>query len=384
MGVPRDVWLLGIVSFLTDVSSEMIFAVFALFFTLIIGGTTAALGIIEGLADFSASSLDYLAGWLSDKTGKRKPLALLGYSFSTASKVLLMFATSVGSASVFRVVERLGKSFRGPPRDAWLAAVAPEKNRGLAFGVHKALDKAGAVLGPLIGYALLQSFGTNASTFHTLFIVALVPAVLSLIVLAFVREKKTIPRKRENIFTAFQTLSPAFKRYLIPAGAFALAYFSFAFLLLRAYQLGFSVADVVLLYALFNASFVITSPLAGKLGDLIGRKYIIPFSYLVYLLMCVGFVFATQHWHVIALFLVYGVFYAIDEGQTKAFISDLEQKRRGTAIGAYNFIAGLLYVLASLIAGALWLLSPALAFEAAAGLSALALVLFFAVHPQKN
>jgi MFS family permease len=149
-GVPVDVLKLGLVSLLTDLSSEMIFSVFAIFFTTVAGASAALLGLIEGLADVSASSLDYLAGWASDRLGRRKVFALAGYGFSTLAKGLLLVSSSIAGLGTFRVLERLGKSFRGPPRDAWLAAVADPATRGYVFGVHKALDKSGAVLGPFL------------------------------------------------------------------------------------------------------------------------------------------------------------------------------------------------------------------------------------------
>ena len=146
-GVHPDILKLGLVSFLTDLSSEIIFSVFAIFFTTVAGASAALLGLIEGLADLSASSLNYLSGWLSDRSGKRKAFTMAGYAFSTLAKIILLVSSSVTGLAVFRVIERLGKSFRGPPRDAWLSAVAAQGNRGYAFGVHKALDKSGAVLG---------------------------------------------------------------------------------------------------------------------------------------------------------------------------------------------------------------------------------------------
>ena len=167
-----DVLKLGQVSFLTDLSSEMIFSVFAVFFTTVAGASTALLGLIEGLADFSASSLNYLAGWLSDRSGRRKWFATAGYAFSTLAKLILLVSSSIVGLSIFRVIERLGKGFRGPPRDAWLSAIAAKESRGYAFGVHKALDKAGAVLGPLVAYALLKPLGESASTYSLLFLVA--------------------------------------------------------------------------------------------------------------------------------------------------------------------------------------------------------------------
>ena len=158
LNVHPDVLKLGVVSFLTDVSSESIFSVFSIFFTVVVGASASLLGLIEGFADFSASSLDYFAGWLSDKTGKRKNLALAGYGFSTLAKISLLLGTSAFFLAIFRIIERLGKSFRGPPRDAWLSAVADSSTRGYVFGLHKAFDKGGAILGPLIAYFLLFYF----------------------------------------------------------------------------------------------------------------------------------------------------------------------------------------------------------------------------------
>ncbi|MFA5987172.1 MAG: MFS transporter [Candidatus Paceibacterota bacterium] len=376
LGVHPDVLKLGLVSFLTDVSSEAIFSVFSVFFTTIVGASVALLGIVEGLADFSASSLDYIAGWLSDKTGKRKPLAMVGYCFSVLAKMFLVVASSVSALATFRVVERLGKSFRGAPRDAWLSDVAEKSTRGYSFGVHKALDKAGAVIGPFVAYFILASFGQTIYAFRILFVVAAIFAALAVVVLALVKERPGTVREKENIFKAWSYLSPGFKAYLIPAGIFALAYFSFSFLLLKAYNVGFAVKDVVLLYALFNLSFVIVSSSIGKLGDKIGRSYILMCSYVIYTVMSLGFIFADQKWEVIILFVLFGIFYSIDEGQSKAFIADLEKDRRATAIGAYNLITGLVYFMASVIAGFLWSLQPAYAFEFAALVSFVAMITF--------
>ena len=382
-GVHPDVLKLGLVSFLTDVSSEMIFSVFAVFFTTIAGASSALLGLIEGAADFSASALNYVAGWLSDRSGRRKVFALAGYGFSTLAKAILLLANTVTGLALFRVIERLGKGFRGPPRDAWLAAIAAQGVRGYSFGVHKALDKAGAVLGPLIAYGLLASLGESAATFQTLFLVALIPAVLSILFLGLIRDQPAPQRRRENIFAAWQALSPGFKRYLIAAGIFSLAYFSFGFLLLRAYGAGFAVKDVVLLYAWFNVVCVLAAPLAGKLGDMVGRARIVLLGYLIYLAMSLGFAFATARWQIVCLFALYGIFYAIDEAQSKAFIADLEPARRATAIGVYNTVTGTLYLPASLIAGALWLAQPRAVFLLAALLSLAAIAAFLHLRPAR-
>jgi MFS family permease len=376
-----DVIRLGFVSLLTDVSSEMIFSIFAVFFTTVIGGSAAALGVVEGLADLSSCSLDYLAGWLADLTGRRKPLAVLGYAFSSAAKLILPVAGSTAILAVFRIVERLGKSIRGPPRDAWLATVAGQSERGYSFGVHKALDKSGAVLGPLVAFALLSALGEGVRTYHTLFALAIVPAVAAVVLLLFMGERFGTPHGRDRLLGAWGTLNPGFKRYVVVAGIFSVGYFSFAFLLLRAYAAGFSVRDTALLYALFNGTFVLAAPLVGRLGDRIGRSRLVLISYGVYLLMCVGFAFAQDKGQVVALFGVYGIFYSIDEVQSRAFIADVQPQRRATALGAYNFVTGMLYLVASVLAGALWTAGGRTVFAVGAATSFAAMVALLWLRP---
>ncbi|PIN86599.1 MFS transporter [Candidatus Woesearchaeota archaeon CG10_big_fil_rev_8_21_14_0_10_44_13] len=376
LGLHKNIFLLGIVSFLTDVSSEMIFSVFSVFFTVILGASAALLGLVEGLADFSASSLDYVSGFISDRTGKRKRFAAIGYVFSTLAKAILMFANSVSSASAFRVIERIGKSFRGPPRDAWIASLSDKNNKGYYFGVHKALDKAGAIIGPFIAYGIFRAYGEARNAFGLLFLIALVPAVLAVILVIMLKDKPSKPQKKENIFMAYKDLSPDFRHYLFSSAIFSLAYFSFGFLLLKAYSVGFAIDEVVLLYALFNVAFVLASVPIGKIGDRIGRSAIISSGYMVYFIMALGFVFAKTKLHVIVMFILFGIFYSIDEGQGKAYISDIEQKKRATALGLYSFLTGLIYLPASLIAGYLWTVGQGYTFGFAALVSLAALVYF--------
>lgn len=376
-----DVLKLGLVSFLTDVSSEMIFSVFAVFFTTVAGASSALLGLIEGMADFSASSLNWLAGWLSDRSGRRKGFVIAGYAFSTLAKLILVVSSSILGSSVFRVVERLGKGFRGPPRDAWLSCVATQETRGYAFGVHKALDKAGAVLGPLVAYGLLFWLGESAATYSTLFLVAFVPAVISVLVLTRIPDRPGAVHERESVRQSWQQLSPGFKRFLLPAGVFALAYFSLGFILLKAHAVGFSVTQTVLLYAMFNTACVVAAPLVGRLGDRVGRSRIVMLGYAVYASINLWLMFADTRWEMVAVFAVYGLFYALEESQSKAFIADLEPERRATAMGVYNFITGTVYLPASLLAGALWAVAPSLAFGTSAALSLAAVVMFTLRRP---
>ena len=378
-----DVLKLGVVSFLTDVSSEMIFAVFAVFFTTVAGASSALLGLIEGLADFSASSLNYLAGWLSDRSGRRKWFATLGYAFSTVAKLILLVSSSIVGLSIFRVIERLGKGFRGPPRDAWLASLSDKESRGFAFGVHKALDKTGAVIGPLVAYALLSWLGESASTYATLFLVAFVPAVISVLVLTRIPDRPGVVHEREGVRRNWQQLSPAFKRFLLPSAVFALAYFSLGFILLKAHTVGFGMTETVLLYALFNTTCVIAAPWVGWLGDRIGRTRIVLLGYSMYAGLTLWLVFANSRWEIAVVFAIYGIFYAIDESQSKAFIADLEPERRATAVGVYNFVVGVMYLPASLIAGALWAVAPSAAFAASTVMSVAAIGMFLLMVPRQ-
>jgi MFS family permease len=380
LGVQKPIFWLGIVSFLTDISSEMIFSVLSIFLTVILGASTVILGAMEGLADFSASSLDFIAGYLSDKTGKRKIFTILGYGFSTLAKAILVFANTVTAVVSFRVIERLGKSIRGAPRDALISSITDKSKLGYSFGFHKAMDKAGAILGPVIAYFLLTYLGQTLPTFQLIFWIALIPAILGVIVLAIFIKEKPAPdngKRPKKLFSVYGSLEKEYKRYLKIAGLFSLGYFSFAFLLLKSYKVGFEIKDVTLLYAIFNLSFILISIPVGKIGDMFGRKKLILAEYLIYFLMCVGFIFATSKIAVIALFLLFGIFYAIDEGQTKAYISSITaEEKRASAIGIYNFITGLIYLPASLIAGLLWdKISPEAAFGFAATTSLLSFLL---------
>jgi MFS family permease len=372
--------MLGLVSFLTDVSSEAIFAILPLFLTGVLGASTIALGTMEGLADFAASSLDLASGYASDRLGKRKGLAVFGYALSSTAKLVLLFAATTAQVFAFRIVERLGKSIRGAPRDALLAGIAPKATRGASFGVHKAFDKAGAIVGPLVAFALLDHFGQSLGSFRKLFLVALVPAFASVAVLVlFIPEHKgEAVARRVPLREALRTLGPDFRHYLISAGLFSGAYFSYAFNLLAAARAQFESKHIALLYALFNVSFTILSVPLGRLGDRIGRRAIIASSYALYGLLALGFLVTTSKAAVIVLFLVYGLFYAIDEGQTKAYIADLvPDGARATAIGTYGFVTALVYLPASLLAGGLWkAFGPRATFGVAAAIAFVALGYF--------
>ncbi len=377
--IPWGVVTLGIVSFLTDLSSETVFAVLPIYFVGVIGGSTLVLGVMEGLADFAASSLDLASGHVSDRTGRRKWIAFSGYSLSALAKSLLVLTASVGGVIAFRVIDRLGKSIRGAPRDALLASLAPKGRRGLSFGLHKAMDKAGAVIGPFAAYLILSRWGETPETFHSLFIVALLPALAAVVLLGFLVKDRTVAtnRPRETIRKTWRRLGQPYRRYLLSSAVFSLGYFSVAFLVLKAKSVGFAAQDQALLYGLFNLVFTIVSLPIGWLGDRMGQRVIVITSYLMYAGMTAGLMLADSQIAVGVMFGVYGVFYAMNEGQSKAYLSDLsEEETRATAIGIYGFVTGLLYLPASLIAGALWTVGPAWTFAFAMGTSLAALTLF--------
>jgi MFS family permease len=385
--VPWGVVSLGMVSFLTDLSSEAIFAVLPAYFVGVIGGSALVMGVMEGAADFAASSLDLASGHLSDRTGRRKGITWSGYALSALAKSLLVVVTSVGGVIAFRVVDRLGKSIRGAPRDAMLATMAPTGRRGVSFGLHKAFDKAGAVIGPFVAYLLLTRGGATPETFHRLFLIALIPAILAVVVLGcFVKDRPAAAApQRQTIRDAWHRLGRPYRHYLLSSAVFSLGYFSFAFLVLKAKSVGFAARDQALLYGLFNLVFTLTSVPIGWLGDRLGQHRVVVVSYLTYAGMAAGFLLAETPIAVGAMFVVYGVFYAMNEGQAKAYLSDLaEENTRATAIGIYGFVTGLMYLPASLIAGALWPLGPAWTFGFAIGTSLIALALFVLRSPQRD
>jgi MFS family permease len=248
--------------------------------------------------------------------------------------------------------------------------------------VHKALDKTGAVIGPLVAYALLSWLGESVSTYATLFLLAFVPAVIGVMVLMRIPDQPGVAHEREGVWRNWQQLTPAFKRFLLPSAVFALAYFSLGFILLKAHEVGFSMTETVLLYALFNTTCVIAAPWVGRLGDRIGRTRIVLLGYSVYAGLTLWLVFASSKWEITAVFAVYGFFYAIDESQSKAFIADLEPERRATAVGVYNFVVGVMYLPASLIAGVLWAVAPSAVFAASTVLSVAAIGAFFLMVPE--
>lgn len=383
--IGSNVYTLGIVSFLTDVSSEMVFPNIPLFLTMVLGAGKEVIGLIEGIADSTASLVEIFSGYFSDKLGKRKQFVLFGYGLSSVLKVGIALSTAWWHVLIMRGLERIGKGIRTAPRDAIIAASAPKEARGKAFGLHRAMDTAGAILGPLLAYVLLSWFGTGEAGFRTVFLLAIIPAFLAVAaILLFVREPETQNakplEKRPSFWEALKRMPPEYKTYLKVSLFFSLSYFSFAFFIVRAADMGISPENVLLLYIFYNVVYALASVPGGALSDRVGRRPVIAGAFALYAVVCFGFAVATEWWHAAILFALYGVFVALDESVNKAYISDMAREdKRAMALGAYNTAIGAAYLPASIIVGVVWAGFGAFTgFTLAAGIAAVSAVAFIA------
>lgn len=350
-GVKRPVFILGIVSFLTDISSEMIYPLVPLFLTSVLGAPLAAVGLIEGLAESSASVFKAASGWTSDRLQRRKPLVVLGYSLSAVAKPLLAAAYVWPFLLFVRFLDRSGKGLRTAPRDALVADVTPAEVRGRAFGFHRSADTLGAVLGP----ALALAFLAYTDNFRLIFLLAFIPAALALPLLSLVGERRPQPSKGlASGRMPFTQLGRPFYAFLAVSALFALGNSSDVFLLLRARDVGLSVNQVVLAYILFNAVYALLSMPAGIASDRLGRRRVIAAGYLLFAAVYFGFARANAAliWPLLA---VYGLYMALTEGVGRALVADfVPSQRRASALGLYQGALGVGVLLSSLIAGLLW------------------------------
>ncbi len=360
-GLGRNVVVLGVASLLNDISSEMIFPLFPLFVANVLLANTVVIvpvviGLIEGIAESTASLLKVVSGWWSDKIRRRKPIIVAGYGLSTIVKPALAAATSWPHALVVRFADRVGKGVRTAPRDALIASSSRKKVRGKAFGLHRALDTTGAVIGPSIAFLLMWLLsGQGNSAYRWVFLVAAIPAVISVLVLVlFVKEAKK-GRKISRPIIKGKSFGPEFKFYLAIATLFALGNFSWAFFILAANSLGIAAEYTILLYMFYNLIYALTSLPAGLLSDRVGRRPVIAFGYAIFGVTCVGFALVGNAWLAIFLFALYGLFQGITGGVQKAYVSDLVAPQvRGTAMGAFDTAVGLAAFPASFVVGIIW------------------------------
>lgn len=375
-GVPRPVFLFGIVSFFTDISSEMIYPLTPLFLTAVVGAPVAAVGIIEGVAESTASLSRTVSGWLSDRWLVRKPLIIAGYGLSAVAKPLLAASAVWPAALGARFVDRLGKGVRSPPRDALMGDVARKGERGRAFGFHRAMDSVGAVVGPALGLGLFELLDQN---YRPVFFIAFVPALAGVCLLFLVREHKPKPHPDGMTSVPLRQLGAPFYIFLGISLVFAFGNSSDAFLLLRSNNIGLSEAETVSAYILYNAVYTASSLPAGVLSDRVGRRNVIAPGFAVFGLVYIGFAVGGSAAAVWPLFAVYGLYIAATDAIAKAFVVDFAPAGvRATAIGIYTGAMGAMILVSSVIAGVLWdAVGPSapFVFGAATGFTAAALLL---------
>ncbi|MFN2189921.1 MAG: MFS transporter [Candidatus Promineifilaceae bacterium] len=359
--LPRNVWVATAASFLTDVSSEMVLNLIPLFLANVLGVRFAFVGLIEGIAETTASIVKLYSGWLSDRLGKRKLLAVAGYGLSTLAKPFLIFAGSWLGVLAVRFTERLGKGIRTAPRDALIADSIDERNRGLAFGLHRAGDTAGAAIGLSIALIVVWSIQgyrleVERQTFNTLVMISIIPAALAVLVLVVgLRETKSGSGAQAGLTMSFKNLGRRFAIFVLSIALFTLGNSSDAFVVLRAQERGVNLVGILSMLILFNLVYALISGPAGALSDRFNRRTIIVGSWIIYAVIYMGFAFAESTWHVWVLFALYGAYYGVSEGIGKAYVADLVgADERGTAYGLFNAVIGLTVLPASLIAGILW------------------------------
>jgi MFS family permease len=351
--ISKNVFVLGLVSFFNDIASEMIYPIVPIFLTSVLGAPVAIVGLIEGIAESTASILKVVSGWLSDKFQRRKPFVVAGYSFSAISKIILSLAFSWLFVLIARFIDRFGKGTRTSARDALIAESSENSVRGRAFGFHRAFDTLGAVVGPMIALLAIHFLDNN---FRLIFFLAFIPAFIGiLLLLFFVKEKKKEANSSSTFHFNWHNLDPSFKIFLLISFIFALGNSSDVFLILRAQNLGLSLSLVVLAYVLFNFTYAIFSIPAGIISDKIGPRKVLLAGFLLF--SAVYFFFGLIHSSLFLwlLFPVYGLYMALTEGVGKAYISNLvPPEKTGTAFGVYHTIIGLTTFFASLFAGLLW------------------------------
>jgi len=352
-GLSRNVVLLGVVSFLADVSSEMVYPIVPLFLTGTLGAPVLAVGVIEGIAESTASLLKFIFGWVSDKFRRRVPFTLAGYALAALSKPGLAAAFAWPAVLFMRFVDRTGKGIRTAPRDALIAASTDASTHGRAFGFHRAMDTSGAVIGPLIALALLAWLGDS---YRPVFVIAFVPGALSVLALLAVREVvNTAPREHLPPLLSFRGYDRRFVVFIGITLLFSIGNSSDAFLILRSRDLGLSATAVVFAYVLYNVAYAGLSLPAGIHSDRIGRRPVLIAGFVIFAFVYLGFAVATSSWMVWPLFMVYGGYIAFTEGVSKAYVADLvPDDRRGSAMGLYNASTGIMLLSSSILGGVLW------------------------------
>ena len=369
--IPRNVWIAGWISFFMDVSSEMVYPLVPLFLTSSLGASKSVVGLIEGIAEAAASLLKLFSGVVADRFGKTKLLMGLGYGISTASRPLLALAPGWGTVLAARFTDRVGKGIRTAPRDAIIAASTPPEQMGLAFGFHRALDTAGAVVGPALALVILSVW---VADYRLIFWLSIVPGVVAVaLIVWFINSDGPVPLIRPPLGWSLRGLDVHLLKFLLVIGLFSLGNSSNAFMILRAEQVGVSPAWISGLYLAFNITYALLSVPAGMLADRIGPKKMILSGFVLFAMVYAGFALATHIWQIATLFIGYGLYMGLTDGVQRAYLSTLiSADQQATGFGLYHMVVGLAILPASLVAGLLWdSIGPAAPFAFGAAMALL-------------
>ena len=399
MRLPRPVWLLGWVSFFTDTASEMVYPLLPLFLTRVLGAGAMSLGVVEGIAEAANSVLKIVSGRLADRSGAPKPLVLAGYGLSSAVRPFMAIASSWTHVLALRFTDRLGKGIRGAPRDAMLATFADPSMRGRVFGFHRAMDHAGAVVGPLLASAFLYFY---PGEYRTLFALTIIPGIVVIVILLRVPDTRRRVGSGEGdagaagkgpdehapvtAHPAPGALSSSFYRAMAVILLFSLGNASDTFLLLRFADVGIAAFWIPLLWSAIHVVKTASSLVGGHWSDRLGRRQVIGLGWLVYAGVYAAFALTESAAMLIAVFLVYGLYFGLTEGVEKAWVADLApDSARGTAFGIYNAVLGIGALIASLLFGFIWtrVSPPAAFFTGAAFALAATALLYFLFSPRE-
>lgn len=374
----RNVFYLGLVSLFTDLSSQMIYPLVPAFLAGM-GVSNTIIGVIEGVAESTASLLRTVFGRWSDRLGQRKLFIFIGYGLSAVSKPFLYLANSWPTVLAVRFSDRVGKAVRTPARDALISTSVSAGRKGLAFGFHRAMDRTGAIGGPLLAMLVLHLFAGRADKVRLVFLFSVIPALLALVFILFAKETAAQVRA-QDAGRASGMGSPAFIVFLVASIFFSLGNASNAFLILKAREAGLSMALVPGIWVFYNIFCTVSSPVFGSLSDRVGRAPVIMASFIYYAVVYALFGISQSLWQVWALFGAYGIYYGLSEGVFRAYIADLVQpQHRATAYGIFNTGIGLALVPSSIIFGAIWdAFGSRWAFFTSAGFSLLGFVVFMA------